>query len=417
MKIFNRDPLDIPRFSDGWTFVYTEKVSVEREQNGLVLKDAKQVISLPVAPLLVLMLGPGSTISHAAVTLAGQSGCTLVWCGDGATRFYASGADEARRSANLLHQAEVWASTQTRLGVVRRMYAMRFAEDLPDDLTIEQVRGKEGVRVRTAYARLAAETGLEWRGRSYKRDDWDSADPVNRALSAANACLYSLCHAAIVATGFSPGLGFVHTGKQLAFAYDIADLYKVDITVPIAFRAALAGGSNGIEGRARRYCRVAFHDLKLLEHIVPDIQRALGMKEDEARFVAHRTPQREDDIVDLWDPSHGPVPRDWLRPTHNRRGALLTVLIVESASVGLRGALTRWMLEVHPGVFVGTLSARVRERLWAKACASRKAGGCILVARAQTEQGFTILTHGDPRRSIIDIEGLQLVSRQVAATN
>ena len=111
-----------------------------------------------------------------------------------------------------------------------------------------------------------------------------------------------------MATGFSPGLGFIHTGKQLAFAYDIADLYKVDVAVPIAFRAALAGGTSGIESRARRFCRVAFHDLKLLERIVPDIQRALGMKQDEAHYVAHRAPEREKDIVDLWDPEHGPVP-------------------------------------------------------------------------------------------------------------
>ncbi len=308
MDTFGRDQLDLPRFGDGWTFLYTEKVHVEREQNGLVLRDVHTRTSVPLSPLVVLLLGPGTTITHAAVTLAGQSGCSLVWCGDGVTRFYAIGADEARRATNLYHQAEMWANPSTRMDVVRRMYEMRFDDPLPPELSIEQVRGREGVRVRSAYARMAKETGLDWRGRAYRRSDWDSADPINRALSAANSCLYSLCHAAIVATGFSAGLGFIHTGKMLAFAYDIADLYKVDVGIPIAFRAAIAGGSSGVESRARRFARVAFHDLKLVSRILPDIQRALGMTADSADYISHRPPAREEDVVHLWDPAHGPVP-------------------------------------------------------------------------------------------------------------
>jgi CRISP-associated protein Cas1 len=171
--------------------------------------------------------------------------------------------------------------------VVRRLYTMRFPEGLAEGLTIEQIRGHEGVRVRDAYARIARETGVGWSGRAYRRDDWGSADPVNRALSAANACLYGVCHAAIVATGFSPGLGFVHVGKQLSFVYDIADLYKVEVTVPAAFRA-VREGVDKIESRVRRTCRELFHSSRLLERIVPDIQRVVGLVPEKARLVVHR---------------------------------------------------------------------------------------------------------------------------------
>ena len=117
---------------------------------------------------------------------------------------------------------------------------------------------------------------MAWSGRNYDRGSWGAADPVNRALSAANACLNGLCHAAIVSGGYSPGLGFVHTGKQLSFVYDIADLYKVDITVPLAFRLA-AESTQNLESRVRHACRDAFHEYKLLDNILPDIDRMLGI--------------------------------------------------------------------------------------------------------------------------------------------
>src|SRR5204862_2708659 len=127
--------------------------------------------------------------------------------------------------------------------------------------------------VREAYAQASGETGVEWRGRSYTSSSWTDADPVNRALSCANSCLYGLCHAAIVSAGYSPALGFIHTGKMLSFVYDIADLYKADLAIPAAFRAA-AAGTSGLEGRVRRQCRDTFHERRLLARIVEDIDRA-----------------------------------------------------------------------------------------------------------------------------------------------
>lgn len=277
----------LPRVADSWTFLYTEMVRVERADYAIELRDKTGRVQVPVASISVLLLGPGSTITHAAVLALAKSGCSIVWCGEGVCRFYACGLGETRRAHHLEAQATAWASKKKHLEVVRRLYTMRFPEGLPEDLSIEQIRGHEGVRVREAYARLSKETGVAWSGRSYKQGDWTAADPVNRALSAANASLYGVVHAAIVATGFAPGLGFLHVGKQLSFVYDIADLYKVEMTVPAAFRAA-RDGSSGIESRARRMCRDLFHSEKLLERLVPDIQRVLGLLPQKARLVLHR---------------------------------------------------------------------------------------------------------------------------------
>lgn len=188
---------------------------------------------------------------------------------------------------------------------MRRLYEMRFKEAVSADLTLRQIRGMEGIRVRKAYAEWSKETGVCWKGRAYKSADWHKADPVNRALSAANSCLYGVCHAAIVSAGFSPALGFIHTGKMLSFVYDVADLYKTEVSVPAAFRAAAEGGI-GLERTVRVSCREAFVRGRLLARIVPDIQRALGVgagaENDGLPFDGH-------DAVPggLWDEIDGEV--------------------------------------------------------------------------------------------------------------
>ncbi len=161
------------------------------------------------------------------------------------------------------------------------MYQMRFEETLDPSLTLPQIRGFEGVRVRRAYKEASDKYGVSWQGRIYDRSNWGSSDPINRALSAANATLNSVCHAAIVSGGYSPAIGFVHTGKQLSFVYDVADLYKADITIPIAF-SIVAESNQNIERRARMACREKFREMKLLDRILPDIDNILEVKDEPA---------------------------------------------------------------------------------------------------------------------------------------
>jgi CRISPR-associated protein Cas1 len=208
---------------------------------------------------------------------------------------------KSRSSRHLQHQAAMVSDEESRLAVVRRMYEMRFDTELPPHLTLQQIRGKEGARVRDAYAEMAQLTGVPWTGRDYERGNFATASPVNRALSVANACLYGVCHAAIVAAGYSPGLGFIHTGKMLSFVYDIADLYKTDFSLPAAFLAASDPGAPGktLEARVRHACRNAFRATRVLSRIIPDIQYALGEKSIQ-KVTMYDDP--DEPPGELWDP-------------------------------------------------------------------------------------------------------------------
>jgi CRISPR-associated protein Cas1 len=268
---------DLPRFDDKLTYLYVEHAVVEQQDFAIAVCRADgSVTSVPAAALAVLMLGPGTTLTHAAVRALADNNCEVLWVGEHGVRFYAHGLGGARAGRNLLRQAFLATHENARLQVVVRMYCMRFKEQPEPSLTLQQLRGKEGIRVREAYAVAAKETGVVWRGRQYDRSQWSASDPVNRALSAANACLYGLCHAAILSGGYSPALGFVHTGKQLSFVYDVADLYKAQYVIPTAFQAA-AAGTDDIESRVRRACRDRFRREKLVQRILPDIAAALDI--------------------------------------------------------------------------------------------------------------------------------------------
>jgi CRISPR-associated protein Cas1 len=293
----------LPKVRDSWSYLYVEHCRIDQDAKAIALHDARGKVSVPCASLLLLMLGPGTTITHAAIRALADNGCLVAWCGEGAVRFYAQGMGETRSARRLLHQARLCSIPSLRLQVVRRLYEMRFDEPLDPELTLQQIRGREGARVRAAYARASEETGIPWSGRTYQRQEWGMADAVNRALSAANSCLYGVCQAAIVSAGYSPALGFIHTGKMLSFVYDIADLYKAELTVPVAFRTT-AEGEMHLESRVRHRCRDMFTEMQLLKRIIPDIEYALGIREGgteaESAF--------DDDEAlpgGLWDPDTG----------------------------------------------------------------------------------------------------------------
>jgi CRISPR-associated protein Cas1 len=299
-----KDLHSLPKLRDSLSYVYVEQAVVQRNQSAVEVVNEDGRTMIPVASLSVLMLGPGTSITHAAVGVLADCGCSVLWVGDGCTKFYAQGTGETRKAYRLLHQAELVCDPDARRQIVMRMYKMRFDQDLPPDLTLPQIRGFEGVRVRSAYARASQEYNVPWQGRRYDRSDWEKGDPVNRALSAANALLNGVCHAAIVSGGYSPGLGFIHTGKQLSFVYDIADLYKTEITIPAAFETA-SKRKEKVEPLARQLCRVKFRETRLLQRILPDIDAMLGLDEE---LPAQNGGDVDDDpaLPDaLWGPLEG----------------------------------------------------------------------------------------------------------------
>jgi len=258
----------------------------------MICADGK--IPIPVSSTTCLLLGPGTSITHSAIKTAAENGCMIIWCGENVQKFYAFGMGETRSAENLLFQAKLCMDPKGHLEVVKRMYLRRFGNIADKNSTIQQLRGMEGVRVREAYQLASRTYGIPWDSRNYKTTNWNYSDPINRALSCANTVLYGLCHASIISLGFHPGLGFIHTGKQLSFVYDVADLYKADIAIPAAFSAVRQNPPpSELESLVRRKMRQELSKRKLLKRIPEDLEWIFHV-DTEAEGA-------EENIGNLWD--------------------------------------------------------------------------------------------------------------------
>lgn len=286
----------LPQVKDRMTFLYLEHCTLGRQDGAITVTDDGGVVHIPAAAISVLLLGPGTRVTHRAMELMGDTGVGAVWVGEHGVRYYAHGRSLTTRSELLQRQAELVSNTRKHLDVVRRMYQLRFPAEDVSHLTMQQLRGREGSRVRRAYQKAAKETGVPWNGRVYRIDDFESGDSVNQALSAAHACLYGLAHAVIVALGCSPGLGFVHVGHECSFVYDIADLYKAEVTIPIAFQTA-AENPEDLPSVVRRRVRDAMVSGRILERMVHDIRWLLTPEET----------AEQEEAVYLWDDGVGKV--------------------------------------------------------------------------------------------------------------
>ena len=258
------------------SILFADKGQIDVLDGSFVLIDKNGVrMQIPVGGIACLMLEPGIRISHAAVSLAAKAGTLLVWSGEGGVRVYAAGQPGGARTDRLLHQAKCALDEEARLKVVRKMYEIRFGEPSPERRSIEQLRGIEGARVRKMYVLIASQFGFDWSKRNYNVQDWESGDVANRCLSTATACLYGITEAAVLAAGYSPGIGFIHSGKPLSFVYDIADLFKFETVVPLAFK--IAKQNPAMPEREVRYrCRDVFRESKILQKLIPAIHDVIA---------------------------------------------------------------------------------------------------------------------------------------------
>ncbi len=272
-------PLKPIPIKDRVSILFIEKGNLDVLDGAFVVVDKTGVRThVPVGGVSCLMLEPGTRVSHAAVSLASRVGCLLVWVGDAGVRLYASGQPGGARADRLLYQAKLALDDNARLKVVRQMYKMRFKEEPPARRSVEQLRGIEGVRVRKMYDLLAKQYRVTWKARNYDYKNWGSGDIPNRCLSSATACLYGICEAAVLAAGYAPAVGFIHTGKPQSFVYDIADIFKFETVVPVAFRIAGRKPPDP-ERQVRLACRDAFRQSKLLRRIIPTIEEVLAAGE------------------------------------------------------------------------------------------------------------------------------------------
>lgn len=287
---------ELPRISDRVSFIYLEHAKINRQDSAIAVRDQQGLICIPCSMIGVLLLGPGTDISHRAIELIGDTGTTIVWVGERCVRFYAQGRPLAHTTRLLEAQAKLVSNTKTRVMVARKMYQMRFCDEDVSKLTMQQLRGREGARVRKIYRKQSKRHHVEWNGRHYDIENFLEGSVIDQALSAANVSLYGVVHSVIAALGMSAGLGFVHTGHDKSFVYDIADLYKAELTIPLAFQVAAECNEDDDIGKITRLkMRDALVDGKLLKRIVQDLQYLMGITDEII----------EGDVLHLWDDKDG----------------------------------------------------------------------------------------------------------------
>ncbi|WP_405969084.1 type I-E CRISPR-associated endonuclease Cas1e [Streptomyces sp. NBC_00988] len=287
-------PRHLTRTSERLSFIYLERCTVHRDANAITAEDADGTTHIPSATIGTLLLGPGTRITHQAMSVLGETGAAVAWVGENAVRYYASGRALTRSSALAEAQALKWANPRTRLAVARAMYRLRFPDEDPAGLTRQELLGREGRRVKDCYREHAARTGIPWRGRKYTPGDFTSGDPVNQAVTAAAQCMYGIAHAVVASLGCTPALGFVHSGHELSFVLDIADLYKTEIGIPLAFDIA-AEDEEDVGARTRRALRDRINATSLLDRCVDDIKGLLVS--DTTGTDAHRADEEQDRVT------------------------------------------------------------------------------------------------------------------------
>ena len=290
---------ELPQIEDRVTFIYLEHGRINREDGAITVLDSRGTVRIPAAIIGVLFLGPGTDISHRAVELLGDTGTSMIWVGERGVRQYAHGRALARTTRFLEKQAMLVTNTRRRVEVARAMYKMRFPDEDVSGLTMQQLRAHEGARVHRVYREMSKKYNVVWNKREYDPDNYSGSDPVNQALSAANVALYGVVHSVICALGLCPGLGFVHTGHDLSFVYDVADLYKTEYTIPVSFQIASEyKPGDDVGGITRRRVRDEFADGKILVRIVKDLQNLLSIDPSD---------QISAEPLQLWDNKKGTV--------------------------------------------------------------------------------------------------------------
>lgn len=270
---------ELARSRDRISFLYLEHARLNRQDSAIKVVTNEGIVCVPSALISVLMLGPGIDVTHRAMELMGDSGMAVVWVGEHGVRQYAHGRALNHSSKFLVQQAKLVSNRRSRIHVARKMYQLRFPTEDVSKLTMQQLRGKEGARVRRVYLTQSKRTGVPWDHRQYKPDDFNSSSTINKALTVAHQALYGLSYSVIAALGASPGLGFVHTGHDLSFVYDFADLYKADYSIPLAFDMTAEYGDDDIAGRTRRGMRDEFKKGKLIVQMVHDLKYLLDVQD------------------------------------------------------------------------------------------------------------------------------------------
>lgn len=269
----------LPQVKDKYPFIYLERGRLEIDDSSIKWIDSENnVVPLPVATLNALLLGPGTTITHEAVKTATASNCAVCWVGEDSLLFYAAGYQPTADTRNLKRQIELAANPEKSVEVARRMFARRFPDADLKGKSLKEMMGMEGYRVRAMYQDKAQSYQVGWKGRQFVPGKFEMSDVTNRVMTACNAALYGILSSAIHSMGYSPHVGFIHSGSPLPFIYDLADLYKEQLCVDLAFSLTrdLAGRYDKHKVSAAFRQRVI--EMDLLGKVGEDVAEMLGGK-------------------------------------------------------------------------------------------------------------------------------------------
>jgi len=236
---------------------------------------------IPHQAVSIILLGPGSSVTHDALRLLARHGCALAAVGEGAVRFYTAPPLLQDSSAAARSQVTLWADPKTRMEVARAMYAMRFGEFV---LTrdIEVLRGQEGARIKRSYQLAAQRFGIPWNGRIYDRQNPDASDSPNQALNHAATAMSAAATVAVASLAAIPQLGFIHEDSGQAFVLDIADLYRHDVTLEIAFGAVQESlkGKEPFERLVRRRAAKILRQRAVIPSMIDKIKTLLHLNSE-----------------------------------------------------------------------------------------------------------------------------------------
>lgn len=269
----------LPQVKDKYPFIYLERGRLEIDDSSVKWIDCDaNVVRLPIATLNCLLLGPGTSITHEAVKVMAQSNCGICWVGEDSLLFYAGGQTPTANTRNMRDQLKLSADPKKSVEVARRMFAKRFSDIDLAGKSLKEMMGMEGYRVRGLYEQKAQEYGVGWKGRSFTPGKFEVSDITNQILTVCNAALYGILSSVVHSLGYSPHIGFIHSGSPLPFIYDLADLYKEDLCIDLAFALTLDMSGEYNKSKVSAAFRQRVIALDLLGKTGQDIEAVLGVK-------------------------------------------------------------------------------------------------------------------------------------------
>jgi CRISPR-associated protein Cas1 len=269
----------LPQVKDKYPFIYLERGRLEIDDSSVKWVDCDaNVVRLPIATLNCLLLGPGTTVTHEAVKVMAAANCSLCWVGEDSLFFYAAGQTPTSNTRHLKKQMQLAADNNKSVEVARRMFARRFPTADLKGKSLASMMGMEGFRVREIYEQKAQEYNVGWKGRKFTPGKFEMGDMTNQILTSSNAALYGIISSVVHSLGYSPHIGFIHSGSPLPFVYDLADLYKETLCIDLAFSLTLDMAGKYNRHKVLNAFRKRVIAMDLLAKMGSDIEEVLGGK-------------------------------------------------------------------------------------------------------------------------------------------